>query len=185
MRFLAALSAQAVPWEEVDVTLVDERWVPESSASSNAAMIASLLLQGGAKAIRFIPLFTGHARPEDALDYLERLLARLKWPLTAAVLGMGEDGHTASFFPGGDRLAEAIDPTAKRLVVPINAPGVAHPRITLTLPVLLSAENLILHIEGEAKRHVLERALEPSPDEDLPIRAVLRHARRLDIVWAP
>lgn len=185
MRFLAALSAQAVPWGKVDVTLVDERWVPESSASSNAAMIGSLLLQGGAKAARFTPLFTGHARPEDALDYLERLLGRLTWPLTAAVLGMGEDGHTASFFSGGDRLSEAIDPLAKRFVVPINAPGLAHPRITLTLPVFLSAKNLILHIEGEAKRDVLQRALEPSPDEDLPIRAVLRRARRLDIVWAP
>lgn len=193
MVFLAALSAQPVAWDCVDVTLVDERWVPESSSRSNAAMVRSLLLQGRARAAHFLPLFTGHARPEEALDLVETLLARFRLPFSAMVLGMGTDGHTASYFPGGDRFAEAVDPLGRRPVLPMNAPGANEPRITLTLPLLLSAGSLTLHIEGEAKRRVFQSALQPTlqpafqpgPPEDLPIRAVLNHARSLDVVWAP
>lgn len=183
--FLAALARQSLPWDKVDITLVDERWVPESSESSNMGMVRSLLAHGCAGAARFVPLFTGDLNPEGVLGRVEALLDTISLPLSVAVLGMGEDGHTASFFPGGDRLSEALDPGGQRRVLPMNAPGVVQPRITLTLPVLISARNLILHIEGEAKRCVLEHALEPGPAEDLPIRAILRQAQQLGIVWAP
>lgn len=184
-RLLAALSAQAIRWEHVDITLVDERWVPESSARSNMAMVRAQLSRGHARAARLVPLFTDDATPADALDHVEGLLAQLALPLSVAVLGMGEDGHTASYFSQGDRLVEAIDPMARRRIISINAPAAGEPRITLTLPMLLSAAKLILHIEGEAKRRVFNHALEPGAVEDLPIRAVLHHARHLEVVWAP
>jgi 6-phosphogluconolactonase len=99
---------------------------------------------------------------------------------------MGEDGHTASFFPGGDRLAEALDPDNPALVVPMRAQGAGEPRITLTLPLLLDTRLLVLHIEGENKRAVLEAALaEPDPSRR-PVSAVLQQPRTpVEIYWAP
>jgi 6-phosphogluconolactonase len=96
---------------------------------------------------------------------------------------MGPDGHTASFFPGGDRLAEALDPANTAEVVPMRADGAGEPRITLTLPVLVASRALYLHIEGRDKRAVLEQA--EQADSALPISSILRHAPQLKIYWCP
>ena len=176
--FMRALSKQSLDWSQVVVTLVDERWVAEDNARSNAALLRENLLQGPAAAARFLPLHRDTATPEEALDALERDLAALPSPFDAAVLGMGNDGHTASFFPGGDRLADALDPDSTLRVLPMRAPGAGEPRITLTLPTLLAARHLYLHIEGVEKQAVLAQALVGTDaGAGYPIRAVLRHAR--------
>jgi 6-phosphogluconolactonase len=90
---------------------------------------------------------------------------------------MGNDGHTASFFPGGDRLADALDPATPARVLPMRAPGAGEPRITLTLPPILAARHLYLHIEGAEKYGLLEDAIGGTGEgADYPIRHVLRHA---------
>ena len=176
--FMRALSAQSLDWARVVVTLVDERWVPEDHARSNARLLRENLLQGPASAATFLPLYRATATPEDALDDVESDLAALALPFDAVVLGMGNDGHTASFFPGGDRLAEALDPVSTQRVLPMRAPGASEPRITLTLPPLLAAGRLYLHIEGLEKRVVLAQAVSGTgAGAEFPIRAVLRHAR--------
>ena len=112
--FMQALARQPLDWSRIAVTLVDERWVPENHPRSNAHLLRENLLQGPASAATFLPLYRATPEPEAALDELERDLATsLPWPLDVAVLGMGEDGHTASFFPGGDRLAQALDPAGR------------------------------------------------------------------------
>ena len=176
--FMRALSVQPLDWSRVAVTLVDERWVPEDNARSNARLLRENLLQGPAAAARFLPLYRETATPEEALDDVESDLATLALPFDAVVLGMGNDGHTASFFPGGDRLAEALDPDSGLRVLPMRAPGAGEPRITLTLPPLLAARHLYLHIEGEEKQAVLAQALGGTDaGAGYPVRAVLRHAR--------
>ncbi|HEY5971065.1 MAG TPA: 6-phosphogluconolactonase [Pseudoxanthomonas sp.] len=184
-RFMQALSRQSLAWENVVVTLVDERWVPESHERSNARLLRENLLQGAAAA-RFLPLHRDAAEPEDALTEVENDLATLPSPFDAVVLGMGDDGHTASFFPGGDRLHEALDPAATALVLPMRAPGAGEPRITLTLPPILAARHLYLHIEGAGKRRVLERALSADgTGDELPIHTLLRHASSpVSVYWA-
>ncbi|MDZ7601011.1 MAG: 6-phosphogluconolactonase, partial [Hoeflea sp.] len=119
------------------------------------------------------------ARAAEAID-------ALPLPLDAVVLGMGTDGHTASFFPGGTTLAQVTDPACATSVMAMEAPGAGEPRLTLTLPRLVEAGLVVLHIEGEAKKVVLARALEDGPETELPVRAVLRHATTpVEIYWAP
>ena len=89
---------------------------------------------------------------------------------------MGDDGHTASWFPGAEGLAEAMDPGARALVVPIEAPDAPEPRLTLTGRVILRARAIALLIEGQDKLNTLAEALEDGPAEAMPIRAVLRGA---------
>jgi 6-phosphogluconolactonase len=178
-----ALSARAdVPWDKVTITLVDERWVDESSDRSNARLVRADLLQGSAAAAKFVPLYQGGAEPDPAKAGAAQ--AAVPQPLDVAILGMGNDGHTASFFLGGDTLDEAL--TAEGPVIAIRAPGAGEPRVTLTLPHLLRARGLYLHIEGEEKVKTLDKAEADGPVDDMPVRAILRQTQTpLTIYWCP
>lgn len=185
-RFFEALSRKPIDWPRIDVTLVDERWVGERSDRSNAALVRGHLLQGPAAAANFVPLHLDAPTPEDGLVAVTGRISALPLPFAAVVLGMGDDGHTASFFPGGDRLAQALDPGDGQPVETMRAAGAGEPRITLTLPVLLAADALCLHIEGAGKLRVLETALVAGPTDAMPIRAVLiRSERPVEIFWCP
>lgn len=184
--FFAELSSQPVAWDKVTVTLVDERMVGPEHERSNLRLASLHLLQNRAAEARFVPLYVKNGDPDAAAEEAARRIDALKQPLDVVVLGMGTDGHTASFFPGGSTLASVTDPQCAASVMAIEAPGAGEPRLTLTLPRLIDAGLLVLHIEGAAKKAVLMRALQPGPMEDLPVRAVLRHAvRPVEILWAP
>lgn len=183
--FMQALALQTLDWPCVRVTLVDERWVPESSERSNAALVKSNLLHGAAAQARFVPLYRDTPEPENAIGEIEDGLAMLPSPFDALVLGMGNDGHTASFFPGGDHLAAALDPATTAVVLPMRAPDAGEARITLTLPPILAARRLYLHIEGAGKQQVLAQAISGEGlGATYPIRKVLKHARSpVRIYW--
>ncbi len=184
-RFFQTLGkTKDIDWSKVVVTLVDERWVDETSDRSNALLVNEKMLQGPAATARFFPLYSGGDEPTaDAVAKTNALLAGLPTPFAAVVLGMGNDGHTASFFPGGDTLAEAL--SAPGPAIAVRAPGAGEPRITFTLPRLLDTDGLYLHIEGEEKAGVLDAALGDGPIEDMPIRAVLRSGQTVTVYWCP
>lgn len=184
-RFFQALGkTKDIDWSKVIVTLVDERWVDETSNRSNALLVNERMLQGPAATARFFPLYSGGDTPDAAaVARTNALLAELPEQFAAVVLGMGSDGHTASFFPGGTTLAEAL--TADGPALAIEAPGAGEPRITFTLPRLLRTDGLYLHIEGEEKAAVLDTALGDGPTEDMPIRAVLRSGHAVNVYWCP
>jgi len=183
--FFAALSARQLDWPRISVTLVDERWVDESSDRSNARLVRNNLLIGAAAAARFRPLYTGAPSPDASLRRLEEELADI-FPFDVAVLGMGDDGHTASFFPGGDQLSEALDQNGGHRLCAMRAPGAGEPRITWTLAALLLSNSIYLHIEGAGKADVLQRAMQDGPVPEMPVRAILRQdLRPVDIYWAP
>jgi 6-phosphogluconolactonase len=185
-RFFSVLGKRKdVDWSKVTVTLVDERWVPETSDRSNALLVNEKLLQGPAAVAHFVPLYSGGETPDAAaIARTDALVATVPTPFDAVILGMGNDGHTASFFPGGDNLAEAL--TGDGPAIAIVAPGAGEPRVTLVLKRLLMASGLYLHIEGEEKAATLEKAMAEGPVEDMPIRAVLRQSQTpLTIFWSP
>jgi len=185
LRFFELLSQAALDWSKVQVTLVDERWVGENDPRSNARLVREHLLRDAAAAARFVPLYTGAATPEEGLAEASARVHALPLPFDAVVLGMGLDGHTASFFPGGDQLAAALDPNLSSGVLPMRAPGAGEPRITLTLPTLLQTRHLFLHIEGEDKREVLAQA-RLGLAAHYPVRAVLeRSPVPVAVYWCP
>ena len=185
--FFERLSREQLDWSKVLVTLVDERWVPDSDERSNARLVESHLLQNAASRARLIPLYTGDATPETGLAKANARIDALPLPFDVVVLGMGDDGHTASFFPGGDHLAEALDLHGKTRVLPMHAPDAGEPRITLTLPTLLETRALYLLVSGEKKRDLLADArLGLGAARDYPVRAVLTQQRvPVAVYWCP
>jgi 6-phosphogluconolactonase len=181
-----ALSAQPLPWGRVTALPTDARWLPETDEGSNEGLLRRTLLQGPAAAARLEPLYGPEPAPEAALPRLRALIAGLPRP-DVALMGVGEDGHTASLFPGAPGLAAALDPTGTETIFAIEAANAAATaqRLTLTMPVLLSARTIRVLIFGDTKRAVFEQAMQPGPIEAMPIRAVLRQTETpVEVVWA-
>lgn len=185
--FFEHLGQAEIDWSNVEITLIDERWVPETSDRSNHALVRRHLMNGPASEAHLLPFYTGHETPEEALDDLKHRYCRLSRPFDAVVLGMGTDGHTASFFPGADNLDTVLHPEGHDEVAAVRAPGAGEPRITLTLPMLVDARLLALHIEGGEKRSVFRKAVDGDDVAEMPVRAVLRAERGepLNVFWAP
>lgn len=173
------LSAVKLDWDRVTVFLNDERWVPESHERSNGRLLRQRLLVGRAAAARFLPLHADTPEPEPALDALAAAIEP-HLPISVLLLGMGADMHTASLFPGADRLEEALDDNSP-ILVPMRAPGAGEPRVTLSARVLADAMCCHLVITGAEKRAALERA-QNLPASEAPVRAVLANAT---VHWAP
>jgi 6-phosphogluconolactonase len=172
------LSGVDLDWANVAVVLNDERWVPESSERSNTRLVRERLIRGRAAQARLVPLYAPAEEPEAMLAALEDGL-KPHLPISVLLLGMGADMHTASLFPGADRLEEALSATAP-ILLPMRAEAAGEPRITLTAPVLREAFNIHVLITGPEKREALERAMTLTPME-APVRAILDNAT---VHWA-
>lgn len=170
--FFEHLSHEQITWEKVTVTLVDERQVDEDNPRSNARLVKQALLKNAAAAATFVPLFRNELKASELVP-------------DVVVLGMGEDGHTASFFPGGSTLAQVLSDKTTTAVLTMQAPAAPEPRLTFSLATLLKAKVLCLHIEGQNKQLVLERAMADTDVMEMPIRAVLQAGTPLEIFWCP
>ncbi len=184
--FFQELSTRDLDWSKVTITLVDERFVPADNPRSNHLLVATNLLQNKATAAVFQPLYQAAGSVEDAAKLATTATQAIGNPFDVAILGMGGDGHTASFFPGGNNLAVALDPKTPRGIITMDAEGAGEPRLTFTFSSLQDARLLVLHIEGESKKDVLTKAEGNGDEADMPIRAILRRAASpVDIYWAP
>jgi 6-phosphogluconolactonase len=172
------LSGVELDWANVAVVLNDERWVPEESDRSNTRLVRQRLIRGRAAQARLVPLYAPADTPEDMLDALSDGV-RPHLPISVLLLGMGADMHTASLFPGADKLDEALSANAPILMA-LRAEAAGEPRITLTAPVLQAAFNIHILITGPEKREALERA-QSLPVTEAPVRAVLDNAT---VHWA-
>ncbi|EKF58989.1 6-phosphogluconolactonase [Agrobacterium albertimagni AOL15] len=184
--FFEALSTRTLDWPKVKITLVDERFVDEDNPRSNHLLVKTHLLKNEAAAAEFVPLYRPEETIEEAAKTASGIVPGMTEPFDVAILGMGTDGHTASFFPGGDHLDAALDLSQPRRVMTMEAPGAGEARLTLSFSALHDAVLLVVHIEGAEKKAVLDKALAGMDEKDMPIRAVLERARTTpDIYWAP
>ncbi|CDZ31669.1 6-phosphogluconolactonase [Neorhizobium galegae bv. officinalis] len=185
-RFFEALATRDIDWGKVTVTLVDERFVPADSPRSNHLLVSAHLLKDKAAAAKFIPLYYEAPSIDEAAVIATEKTSGIGHPFDVAILGMGGDGHTASFFPHGNNLARALDLSGARGILTMQAEGAGEERLTFSFASLSDARFLVLHIEGQGKKDVLETAKAGSDETDMPIRAVLnRAASPLQIFWAP
>lgn len=178
---LEALAKEPLDWTKLIVTLVDERWVDAANADSNARLVHETLLQGPAAQARFVPMKTQAADAYAGQADVETAFAALPWPLDIVLLGMGDDGHTASLFPEARELGEGLSTTARTIAV--TPPAAPHQRLSLTARAILDSRHIFLQIAGAEKRAVYARALNDGPVEDLPIRLALHQDAVPVEVW--
>jgi 6-phosphogluconolactonase len=177
-----------LPWERVFVTLSDDRWVDPSDEASNDHLVRSRLLVGRAAKARFVGLKTADAEPEAAEPKVEALIARLPRPFDVVLLGMGDDGHVASLFPGAAETKRAANLDAPALVCAVRREGAAGAamRISLTFRALRETALTVVLIEGEAKLAVARQARAGTDVNDLPVRGVMNDpVGPVEVWWAP
>ena len=175
------LATMSLDWPKVTFALVDERCVPASDPASNEGLLRRTLAPTLAAGAKVLPMYSGSTAP----DHADAAYAALH--IDIALMGMGADGHTASWFPGGDGLAPALDPKSPRTVAAVRARQAAGAadRLTLTRAALDRADRVLLLITGDDKRERLEAAL-TQKIEDAPVAALFaRPGRQPEVLWAP
>ncbi|MBI6750701.1 6-phosphogluconolactonase [Pseudomonas syringae] len=182
VAFFQRLAAQPLEWSKVVISLADERFVPTEHADSNAGLLHRHLLQGPVAKAKFLGLYSVASSVEEAAQAADQALAELP-PIDVLILGMGDDGHTASLFPNSPNLSEALDLQGERRCLPMLAPSVPHQRLTLTRRLLASARSPILSVSGQAKLDTLRAALAGDDLAEMPVRAFLNPS--LEIYWCP
>lgn len=186
IALFAALRVLPVRWADVSITLVDERAVPPDHADSNARLIREHLLQDAAAAARFFPLVLSPHVHGGSVD-VDACVATANDPFQqpdVVVLGMGDDGHTASLFPDAPELGDGIDRAHGPAYLPVRPGAAPHRRISLNLSALCAARRLFLSITGPVKRGVFDTAAQGVAQRALPVSYVI-HQREvpLDVYW--
>jgi len=180
------LRTQALDWSRVSIALVDERWVERTDPGSNERFLRETLLRDAAAAARFFGLKNPAPSPDLGAAAAWNASARIPRPVDVTVLGMGDDGHTASLFPGSPNLKSALDPETAEGYVGMWSPSVPHARLSLNLRALLNSRRILIFLLAEAKLRTYAAACRPGPVEEMPVRAVLRQQQvPVEVVWAP
>ena len=184
LALFEALRQQALDWSRVHLTLVDERYVPNTHEASNALLVRSHLQQGAAARTQLHTLVPATAPLPPLATLVQDADADLRalGPADVTVLGMGADGHTASLFPGAPGLAAALDPRSPLACVAITPATAPHARLTQTLAQILRSRHLVLPIAGDDKLATLQQAL-LAPSDALPVSHLLHQQHTPLALW--
>jgi 6-phosphogluconolactonase len=182
----AQLAQQPLEWARVQVTLADERWVEAEDPASNETLVRTSLLREHASSAQLIGMKNDAPTPAAGAAAAWRSIDAMAQPFDVVILGMGDDGHTASLFPGSAGLTAALDAAAPPACVAMQPLGAPHARLSLNLAALLRARRICIQISGAQKWQVYQRALAAGPIEELPVRAILRQQGvPVDVYWCP
>ena len=176
--YLPALGRQHLRWQNVTVTLSDERWVDTEAAASNEHLVTKHFLSQMPQAACFVGLKTHHSNPSKAIGTVHKRLANLPLPFSLTVLGLGEDGHIASLFPGMNP-----DKENNRLCCAVEPPIAPSPRISLTLKALSKSRNIAIVVTGKAKRHLIDKLTYGLPDQQIPFVWLMQHTSSPIIIF--
>ncbi len=181
----AALAKEDIDWAKVTVSLVDERWVAPGEAGSNETFIKDNFLSGAAAAANFISLKSSHDTVAEGLPAIEARFKTVSAPFDICVMGMGLDSHTASWFPGAIGRVEAMaeDNAARFAFVDArgcDGAGVFPNRITLTLPAVMGARDIVLFIPG-AEKAAAFKAAKAGDTAAAPVAALKSAGKRLSV----
>jgi 6-phosphogluconolactonase len=186
VQLFEQLRLQTIDWSRVCVALADERWVEPTDPGSNERLVRDVLLKERAAEARFSGMKNAAPSPDLGAVSAWETFARIPRPFDVTVLGIGDDGHTASLFPGSPNLRSALNPAASAGCVGMWAPVAPHPRLSLNLSALLDSRRLLILIQGEPKMRTYTLASAAGDVEQMPVRAVLRQDRvPLEVLWAP
>jgi len=182
----AKLAEMDLEWNKVTVSLVDERWVEPEARDSNENLVRTWLLRSKAATARFIPMKTPASTATQGEEACAILQRAIPLPHDCLILGMGNDGHTASLFPGAKNLDAAVDLHSGMICMAMQPPAASHERMTLTLPAILASRQLFLHLQGEEKKKTLALARKEGDAREMPIRYILRQKTTpLAVYWSP
>jgi 6-phosphogluconolactonase len=186
VRLFEILRNQNLDWARVCIALADERWVDQQNPASNERLVRDILLKDQAASARFLGLKNAAPIPDLGAVSAWETFARVPRPFDVVVLGMGDDGHTASLFPGSPNLPSALNQSAAAGCVGMWSPEAPHPRLSLNLTALLDSRRVVVLLAGESKWRTFAAACAPGPVPEMPIRAVLRQSRTpVDVMWSP
>jgi 6-phosphogluconolactonase len=186
VKLFEILRTQPLDWGRVCVALADERWVSPEDPQSNERLVRDVLMKDRAASARFLGLKNAAPTPDLGAVSAWETFARVPRPFDAVILGMGDDGHTASLFPGSPNLPSALNQAAAAGCVGMWSPVAPHPRLSLNLTALLDSRRIVVLITGESKWRTYAAACAAGPVEEMPIRAVLRQSNTpVDVMWSP
>ncbi|NIJ69678.1 6-phosphogluconolactonase [Xanthomonas sp. 60] len=181
-----ALAELDVHWDRVEVSLADERWLSPQDRDSNAHLVRESFLQR-AEGAHFDPLVR-IGKPLAECVYTANLQAQYSQPPSVVALGMGNDGHTCSLFPGSRDLPRALESTLPYAALDATGcPGANQwpLRITLTPHGLRACRQRLLLLRGRQKLEVLQHALDSNDVNQYPILAAIdQPGPRLRVHWA-
>jgi len=183
------LCQQGIDWKKVWISLVDERWVAPDHKDSNERLVKKILLLSKAASANFIPMVNHAFTAETGAKVCSEMLSQIPEPFDMVLLGMGNDGHTASLFPCSNELALGLNLHSNLRCLAVNPKTAPHARMSYTLPALLNSQLMVLMITGDAKWQVYQEAISDESKEAekrMPIRAFFNQTNTaLDIYWAP
>jgi 6-phosphogluconolactonase len=180
------LRTQAIEWSRVSIALVDERWVEPTDPASNERFVREGLTRDRAAAARFVGLKNPAPSPDQGAAAAWQAVTQIPRPADVTVLGMGDDGHMASLFPGSPNLGRALDLEAPEGCIGMWSSIAPHARLSLNLRALLNSRRIFIFLLGEAKLRTYAAVCGPGPVEEMPVRAVLRQQRvPVEVVCAP
>ena len=186
VKLFERLRTLAIDWSRVYVALADERWVDPSDSASNERLVRDALLKDAAAAARFTGLKNECATPELGAGLAWSTFNGVPRPFDVLVLGMGDDGHTASLFPDSPNLQLGLDEAAAAGCIGTRSPTPPEARLSLNLAALLDSRRIVILITGESKWRTYIEAVQPGAVERMPVRAVLRQKHApVEVIWSP
>lgn len=178
------LSQTDFAWEKVSITLADERWVDASHKDSNEKLVRDNLLTNKAASAKFVSLTTDAENAKNAETEISQRIDAIDNQFDVLILGMGEDGHTASLFPCSEQIADGLDMSRHLSAIATQPTTAPHQRMSMSLAKIVNAQHVFLHLTGAKKKAVLLGALANFTYLEKPIKAVCEQTT-VELMWAP